>query len=155
MRIGDAARLNAIRLMQQDQTCGIRERQRLKKNRVDHAEHRGVGADSERERQHQKRGLRRRLAKNSKREAGVVPDISGPTGAAHIIALFLNAQRGAELAGSGFPRFLFRHSAPHQFGARHVDMELKLFRQFGVCFVGMTQGAKTPPEISENVSSRH
>ena len=126
----------------------VHQRRRTKEQSVDDREHRGVGTDAEREREHHRDGERRPVAQPAEGVADVLATPVEPADAAGV-AMFL-----ADLfhTAKGDPRPPSRLLQRHALGARQffglkLEMETDLFIQFAVDRSAVKEGAEAPLEL--------
>jgi hypothetical protein len=108
-RSGPWGRAPQVQFAHRDQPIRIRKRQRPEHDRADDAEHGGIGADAEGQREHRGNGERGRSPQRSPRIAEVLPEFLDRRPSPHAAHRFLDQQHIAELvagrSGGLFGRF--------------------------------------------------
>jgi len=128
----DTVEAPAAGAVQHDQLFRMRDRQRAQHDCVEQAEDRGIGADSQCERDHRRCRETRIAPQSAQGVACVASRILKPRNAALIPIRFFGLRHAAEFPAGGGSRVLFAHTLGSEFRLHHRQMEVHLIVQFPV-----------------------
>ena len=111
-----------IGLKRGDQLLGMRVGQRLKQNRIHHAENCGVGADAQRQRQYRDGSEAGVFAQHAKCIARVLQKCLEPGRAAQFAVGLAQLRSPSQPDARRAPRLLRRHPPPNIFFGEHLEM---------------------------------
>ena len=110
----------------------VPHRERPQAHDVEQLEDRGVGADSQHERQQGHRREGAVVSQPSRRVAEVLPDGLDKGERVHLVDLFANPERVSQPALRGPPGLVGRHAARDELVGLDLEVRLELPRPFGV-----------------------
>ena len=160
-RVGAALRVVERELADIHQPVAARKRQTASQQLVHHAEHRGIGANTQGQRRGGDGGEPAVLAQHPQTEQQVVPEIVQPCDAPHVAGLLLEKRHVAE----GSPRCTLRFVAPEPIGCEFVDelieVEGDFLTQLRIDLIlaedrsgPVARDAKKPEDASETTQAR-
>jgi len=125
--------------VQTDEPFFLWERKWSKKDRVQHAEDGGVGADAESERENSNGGEARGLAEHAESEAEILHKSFEKLRAAGVAAVLFLLFEPAGFESSAVNSFFAREAALDQFLDLTLEMEAELVVEFGLDFAAIEE----------------